>query len=298
MATPDGKIFWLGTRGNMIPLAVPDGSISRSETKIGASDSSLNGTTTESIRGFRRAWDIGQAYLSSEDLAVLEALYTGILSGNVYLIDPLSPNRLSRSTAVGSKTPEWVGASYNWYEVGSPAVAASAQGDTPTIDYTSVDGQEVSWKSSHFVRWGPTSSSAVLYAESDHRFPLRRECPVIPSEELTLKGYARGTGAVSAQIEFLSLAGTPVGTSTAATVNSATWAQFTTTATAPSDAVAARIRLNATNTEVHDFCRFQLGVSSAPWTPGGGSALVTVASLDQEAPFFPLVSASVTLQEI
>lgn len=296
MASPDAKVFWLGTRGQMVPLVAPTEAVNRTESKIGSSQESLNGTVTESVRGLRRSWSIDQAYLKPEDLSVLQALFSGVVLGNTYIIDPVSPNRFPRSTAVGAKLYQWAGGTYDWFEPDSPYVAVSEVGTAPGVTYTSVGGNTVTWNPSHFIRWNPTSSSASLYAGADYRLALRRETPVIPGESLVFKGHVRGSASVC--LEYVGPSGAGIEDSPAGVVESDVWEQFTVNTVVPDNAVAVRVRADASSTDPVDFCQFQLGPDDSPWTQGGGSALVLISALEEESPQFPLVSVSLTIQEI
>ncbi|GAB3873750.1 hypothetical protein GCM10029964_014540 [Kibdelosporangium lantanae] len=99
-------VFWLGPLGALRALPSPSlgSGPEATSTRYGATHRSLSGRPTIDVLGMRRTWSLTWPFLDPDTHAYLDALYLGLVSDPLWLIDPQRPNRLSVGVASGGST--------------------------------------------------------------------------------------------------------------------------------------------------------------------------------------------------
>lgn len=292
--------FWLGPLGRLVPLSSPERDIERSMEMSGASNTSLDGTTTLDIRGFRRTWKLATTYLDVNDLSYLQACYQGLVSGPLRLIDPINKNRLSASTSAATKASEFPGGRTNWYSAGGSVL--SSYGSTPDIAYTRYDGTAVTYSPDTYISWN-APAAGTLSAEVSGSKPLNTKAvPARVGEVLTLSLYLRvasGGGTGTAYLRAVDASGAVVGTASAST-SLTVWTPLSATLTVPATAVGVVVQFGSTLEGAYEVCQLQVeeGNAPTPWVAGQGCPEVAFLGLEEVSPRYPQVSCALTLKEV
>lgn len=294
-------VFLLGPLGRLSPLAPPEKGIARTDEMAGGVHTSVNGSKTLTVRGYRRVWEIESAHLEREDLSFLQACFAGAIRSPLRLVDPINKNRLSKSTSAAAKLPEWAGGASNW-RTDATASTSTQQGDTPAVSFTNDYSSATSYVPETYIRW-ETEGAATVWAEVDGDKPLAAKAvPVFPGETLTLSAYTRvvsGLGSVTLSLRYVDASSTVVGTANSAASTATSWTRLAATLDAPADAVGAVVALTATAGGVYDVSQVQLeeGASASGWVFGHGCPEVLFTQLRETSPRYPLVTASLRLEE-
>jgi hypothetical protein len=296
-------MFYLGTLGKMVPLASPDRDIERSVQFVGQEHTSLDGSTTMDVRGYRREWRQSLVYLDQRDLSYLQMARFGELGAPLRFLDPVNKNRLTESSSLCSNQSQYAGGRYNW--ASSSGLVSRITGTGQPVTYTGLDGRAVSFTPGRFMQWVPTGSgflaAEIKYLSSVTYTDL--SAPVLPNEVLTLSIYAKKTaGAGNFSLSLLPVTapdtfGTAV---TSSTSTSSSWVRLTVNYTVPaSGVIAVAFQLNSSAAGTIQLTQAQLenGSSATDWVVGGGVGEVLIRELSEVSPIHPLVTASVTVRE-
>jgi hypothetical protein len=272
--------WYIGPPGDLKQLVCPEINLSVTDVRYGGVHQGLSGARTMDVTGIRQDISLSFTFLDEADYRWLEALQTRHIPGPHRLISPLKRNRLT--TQASSVNPT---ASIR------PGVKLSAGTWTWVNDWPSAAGYGV-----RSIEWAGRTASSTL------KFDSVQGTPLFPLEQFTGSVYIKGSSSVSASLTvdyydrygvFLSSA-TPEGASV-----TTSWARYTITRTAPTNAATAVLGATAVATTTMRLAAAQLesGASATAWDLGGGAPLVLVDQLPATSPRFPLMNATVTLLE-
>lgn len=300
MAVP---VFYLGPLGRLVPLVSPDEGVSRTDELSGHVHQSINAAKTLDVRGYRRIWEFDQAWLEPDALSYLQTCFIGVIQSPLRFVDPINKNRLSKSTSAASRDIGWSGGYENW----DPAVgtARSMYGPTPTASLINERGGVSTYMPETFIRW-ETATSGDLFAERDRhdQNQLSKATPVFPGETLTLSAYVRrisGVGEISMTLKVWDSDATPMpGAVTTDPTDSPDWVRLTATINeVPAAGVATMPVFTTDGFGVFDIAQVQLeeGPEATNWHLGNGCPEVLFTELQEQSPRYPLVTASLILEE-
>lgn len=299
-------VFRLGPLGRLVPLVSPDEGVSRSDEFVGAVHTSINASRTMDVRGYRRTWEFDQAYLEPDALSYLQSCFSGVVRSPLRLVDPINKNRLSKSTSAAAKLNGWSGAAGNWVPTTANSSTRTMFGDTPPVELTTERGSTVAYVPETYIRFETANDDGdTVYAEYDGHSPnlLSRAVPVFPGETLTVSGCLRtldpdsqmviGFDLYDAQAELIDYAMSDE-------TSSSTWDRLSATyQDLPANAVAAMPYVMVSTAGAYDIAQLQLeeGPEATPWQLGNGCPEVLFTELQEESPVYPLVTASLRLEE-
>jgi hypothetical protein len=231
------------------------------------------------VTGIKKQYQFSWNYLDQAEYEWLRALHTRLIVGPHRMIDPLMKNRLSLGTSDGNLAPH----KYSFY-------TASAGLLSNQLDYPAgLIGRRS-------VRWSDRTASSVL------RLDLDKGTDVLPLETITHSIYLKGASAVSVDVlvawydrDFVFIGDSGVSTHSVTT----TWARYSGTKTAPTNAVMGILTLHATATTTIDMAAPQLeaGSSATAWEQGGANPLVLIDQLATVSPRYPVSNVTMTLLE-
>ena len=284
MAVPE----WLfGPAGDLRPLPSPNRDIVATVERLGGIHTGISGGRTVDTLGFKARYEFELTYLTLDEQSRLEAVYTRQVPGNVYLIDPLRKNLLSREAS--SSKP-----------LGTDQRGVYAA--TGTAGWIRVIGGPVSW-TQRAAEWSGMTAATRLH------FDFMGRTPVLDATAMTFSVYVKSTDAVTIRVfNQPYLNGTWLGTrnygSNVVLVPN-TWTRVQMTATG---AVSVADELNfgiqhesgATASTKIQLTGAQAEFASAPTDPamGGGSIRVGIETMDTVSPYYPYQSVSMKILEV
>lgn len=271
--------WYLGPPGDLRALVCPERDVDVTEVRFGGVHQSLGGARTMDVTGNKQQYTFNWQYIDPSDYSWLRALHTRLIAGPHRLIDPLRVNRLSRGASDGVIAPhKWV--FYN----------PSAGVLTNVLDYPpGVLGQRC-------VQWSSRTASSSLSLD------LTKKTDVFPSETVTVSMYLKGASAVSVDmyIGWYDKNGTFLSSSTTTTHSVTTsWARYSTSKTAPANAVLAVLTIAATATTTINIAapQFETGSVATAWDQGGANPMVLIDQLTTTSPRYPVSNCTMTLLE-
>lgn len=273
-------VTWLlGPLGDLRELVTPETGINITEVRYGGLHQGLNGGRTMDVTGIKTEVVLVFEYLDEVDYRWLQALHTRHIAGQVRLHNPLRKNALTMGAASCNPTP----ARY-------PGLTLSA-GDYQWVD----DWPTAAGYGDRSLRWyNRTASSTATFDDGKY-------VSITPLDTITVSVYMKTASAFSMTVAIdwydKDLAFLSDSTSSASVTTS--WARFSTTATAPTGAVAGRMRLVGTPTNEVSLAAAQWESSGTvtDWDQGGGELRVLIDQMPANSPRFPLMNCSVTLLE-
>lgn len=271
--------WYLGPPGDLRALVCPERDIDITELRFGGVHQSLGGARTMDVTGIKKQYQFNWRFLDPEDYQWLRALHTRLIPGPHRLIDPLLKNRLSLGASNGNLAPH----KYAFYSVTAGLL-------TNQLDYpTGVLGQRS-------VRWSDRTASSLM------RLDIDKGTDVFPLETVTHSLYMKGASSVSVDVfiawydknfAFLS--------NSSATTHSVTtsWARYSASKTAPTNAVLGIMSIQATATTNITVAAPQIetGSSVTAWEQGGANPLVLIDQLPTVSPRYPTSNITMTLLE-
>lgn len=271
--------WYLGPPGDLRALVCPERDVDVSEVRFGGVHQSLGGARTMDVTGIKTQYTFNWTYLDQEEYSWIRALHTRLIAGPHRLIDPLKKNRLSVGASDGNIMP------HKWQFFTESAGLLTNQPDYPT----GVTGQRC-------VRWSDRTASSTLSVD------LRKGTDVFPLETITVSMYLKGASAVSVDMYVLwyDKAGSFLSSSTVTTHSVTTsWARYSTSKTAPTDAVVGVLTIAATATTIINLAapQFETGSSVTAWEQGGANPLVLIDQLSTISPRYPLSNCAMVLLE-
>jgi hypothetical protein len=219
-------------------------------------------------------------FLDEADYRWLQALQTRHIPGPHRLISPLRKNRLTTQAASVNPTASI-----------RPGVKLSAGAWAWVNDWPSAAGYGV-----RSIEWSSRTASSTL------KFDSVQGVPLFPLEQFTGSVYIKGSSSISASltVDYYDRYGVFLSSATPESASVTTsWARYTITRTAPTNAATAVLGVTAVATTTMRLAAAQLesGSSASAWDQGGGAPLVLVDQLPSVSPRFPLMNATITLLE-
>lgn len=92
--------WYIGWLGEMRALPTPEVGLSNVEERFGGVHQGLNGARTMDTLGTRMRFDMSLRYLTNDELAFVRSLYTQMIPGPHYLINPMYKNLLSAQSSL------------------------------------------------------------------------------------------------------------------------------------------------------------------------------------------------------
>ncbi|WP_158881998.1 hypothetical protein [Amycolatopsis anabasis] len=264
--------------------------------------------TTEELQGFRRKWEMAQAWLDESDASVLEAMFNGTLMAPHRIIDPLRTNRFRPSVAAARRTSIWNGGVDSWYVASGNGVVSTQTGQYPAISWTADDGRTVSYRPDSGLEWNAAAAGNTLYPngslKADGKARKSRVDPILPGETLTASVWLKTTGTGQGTFLLAKVAAdlTP-SVATTQTFSNTAWQRLSLTYTAPSDGsvigVFPYFTASADTLNLHiGPGQLEEGTTPTQWQAGYGAPEVAITQLNSVSPRHPLVTMNLTIQEL
>jgi hypothetical protein len=231
------------------------------------------------VTGIKQQYTFNWKTLEQTDYSWLRALHTRLIPGPHRLIDPLRKNRLSVGASNGNVNPH----KWSFYTV--TAGLLTNQSDYPT----GILGARA-------VRWSDRTASSIMAIDLDKR------TDVFPLETVTVSAYLKGDSSVSVgmYIGWYDKDGVFLSSSTTTTHSVTTsWARYSTSKTAPTNAVMGVLSLTSTATTTFNVAapQFETGSSVTAWEEGGANPLVLIDQLTTTSPRYPVSDCALVLLE-
>ncbi|WP_157182589.1 hypothetical protein [Sciscionella marina] len=265
--------LYLGPLGALRALPSPDVDWSEDQETVGGEHTAMTGRKTRFVLAFRRSWEIDFPLLLPDQLAYLEACYMNLHAERLYLVDPLRWNRLDRWLSTGSA------------ERSSAPTAKVSAGQLETSGEVPEDlplGRSIRL---HKPQDGTTVEGTVPN-------------PVVPGERLKFSAYVKGKAAPS--LVLLDADDQQVTDAEGDAAGGDEWERVSVALDVPEKAAYAVVRLTVQGDADDAYTTgWQLTKhEGADWVPGTGSPEVYVSELKSKTPRYPLVTASMTIQEV
>lgn len=273
--------WYIGPAGDLKLLVCPEINLSVSDVRYGGVHQAISGARIMDVTGTKQDISLAFTFLDEADYRWLQALQTRHIPGPHRLINPLRKNRLSVQAA-----------SLNAQASIRPGVKLSAGSWDWVNDWPSAAGYGM-----RCLRWFGRTASSTL------KLDAVQGVPIFPLEQITGSVYIKGDSAIasgSLTIDYYDRYGVFLSSATPESASVTTsWARYTITRTAPTNAATAVLGATATATTTMRVAAAQLepGSSASAWDQGGGAPLVLVDQLPSTSPRFPLMNCSVTLLE-
>lgn len=267
--------FLLGPVGRMAAMPSPVAAgFPAQYQRIAAEHRSIRGGTTIDLLGVVREWAFALDYKSDADAARLVTRWTSpLLTEQLRLLDPMTPNRLSLDLASGCGVTGQPGDNLASSDPGTTVIAPNTR---PAV----LDGLL-----DRALRWSPTAVVTELYLGTDDRVP------VTVGESITFRCWARSSGAAVSVLPFIrayDAANAYTDTVGGYVPLTSTWAELPVTAVMGAGRVTAIAGLHVdagASGRVVDITGLQMGATDAlpgagQWTPGGGAPAVVFVGFD------------------
>lgn len=260
---------YLGAPGRLRPLPPPKPGVSPEGKRYAALSRSLNGTGTEWFFGTKRKWSADLPWCTPEERAWLELCWDGGLAP-LWLIDPLTPNRLPKGVASTGST---LRGELGFTSDGTPGTT-DEHPDFPDAPPFSVQ-----------------VTASVLSA---------RRVPVVPGERLTFTAWARSEAELTPFIRFSDTAGKRLDTAEGDALDDiATLTRFTRAASVPDGAAWSEVGFSRAERGPMVTAAWRVATDgAADWTPGGGAYRVAFTEKSSSSDRLPLETVSVTFEEL
>lgn len=279
---------WLfGPAGNLRPLPSPDLNVVDTVERFGGVHTGISGGRTVDTLGYKSRYEFELTFLDVEDYEWLEAVFTRQIPGNLYLINPLKTNLLSREAA--SSKP-------------SGTITAGVYTVSGSASWIRVVDGPVSW-TQRAAQWSGMAVDTRLH------FDYQARIPVLDAEDMTFSVYVRSAEAVTVTgFSQPSLHGIWLGTrnyTSDVVLVPDTWTRIQLTTTGDvevADEVHFGIQYEGGGTPnvAIQTTSAQVERGSVPTAPalGGGSHRVGIESMQTVSPYYPYQSVSLTLLEV
>ena len=273
--------WYIGPAGDLKQLVCPEINLAVSDVRYGGVHQAISGARIMDVTGTKQDIVMNFNFLDESDYRWLQALQTRHIPGPHRLINPLRKNRLTVQSASVNPTASI-----------RPGVKLSAGTWDWVNDWPTAAGYGM-----RSTEWSARTASSTL------KFDSVQGTPLFPLEQFTGSVYIKGSSAIasgSLTIDYYDRYGVFLSSATpeAASVTTS-WARYTITRTAPTNAATAVLGVTATATTTMRVAAAQLepGATATAWDQGGGAPLVLVDQLPSTSPRFPLMNCSVTLLE-
>ena len=287
MAVPE----WLfGPAGDLRPLPPPDMDVVSTVDRFGGIHNGISGGRTVDTLGYKARFEFNLPYLTPEDHAWLETVFTRQIPGNLYLINPLKKNLLSREAS--SARPSGT----------STAGVYTVPGTGGVSTWVRVTDGPITW-TQRAARWTGMDLNSRLH------FDYAGRIPILDGEDITFSVYVRSNEAVTvAGYSQAYLNGEWLGTRDYTSdyeLAPGTWTRVQITHTgnvSESEEInfGVEYRGGGTNNRVIHAMGAQAEYNSEPTEPalGGGSHRVAIESMDVVSTRYPLQSVNLKILEV
>lgn len=283
MAIPE---WFFGPAGDLRPLPSPEMNVVDTIDRIGGVHTSINGSRTVDVLGHKSRYEFELRYLDPDEYTRLEAVYTGQISGDLYLTDPLKKNLLSREASSGR-----------------PATAnlSGVFANSGSVNWVRLTDGPIPW-TNRAASWTVTTADSEVY------FDYTRRIPSITGEDFTFSVYVRCVSAVDVtpfnQPFLAGVTGTPVfGAGVSLEAN--TWTRVDMTVpgnTATADALSFGLQYNGgaeSAVALQLVCpQVEIGTEPTSASMGGGCTRIAIDDMSTTSPYFPLRNVSLSLLEV
>jgi hypothetical protein len=255
--------------------------------RFGGIHTGISGGRTVDTLGYKTRYEFELPFLDLDEHAWLEAVFTRQIPGNVYLINPLKKNLLSREAA--SSKPSGTNTAGIYTTSGSASWIRVLDGP-------------VSW-TQRAAQW------VGMQVDTRLHFDYEARIPVVDGKDMTFSVYVRSDEA--ATITGFSqpyLNGTWLGTrnyTSEVTLVADTWTRIQITQTgntSVSDELHFGIQYegNGSANVAIQVTGAQAEFSSEPTDPalGGGSSRVGIEAMETVSPYYPYQSVSLKILEV
>ena len=287
MAVPE----WLfGPAGDLRPLPPPDMDVVSTVDRFGGIHNGISGGRTVDTLGYKARFEFDLPYLTPEDYAWLEAVFTRQIPGNLYLINPLKKNLLSREAS--SARPSGTNTAGVYTVPGTGGVST----------WVRVTDGPVAW-TQRAARWTGMALNSRLH------FDYAGRTPILDGEDITFSVYVRSNEAVTVvgySQEYMN--GQWLGTRNYTSdyeLTPGTWTRVQITHTgnvSESEEInfGVEYRGGGTNNRAIQAMGAQAEYNSEPTEPalGGGSHRVAIEAMDTVSTRYPLHSVNLKILEV
>lgn len=287
MATPE----WLfGPAGGLRPLPAPDLNVDNTVERLGGIHTGISGGRTVDTLGFKSRYEFELTFLDLEQYEWLESVFTRQIPGNLYLVNPLKKNLLSREAA--SARPSGTSTAGVYTTPGTGGVAT----------WIRVTDGPITW-TQRAARWTGMELNSRLH------FDYAGRIPILDGEDITFSVYVRSNEAVTvAGYSQAYLNGQWLGTRDYTSdyeLTPGTWTRVQITHTgnvSESEEInfGVEYRGGGTNNRIIHAMGAQAEYNSEPTEPtlGGGSHRVAIEAMDVVSPYYPFQSVNLKLLEV
>lgn len=281
MAIPE---WFFGPAGDLRPLPSTEMDVVDTVERFGGIHTAITGGRTVDVLGHKSRYEFDMKYLEPEEYSRLEAIYTGMTTGDLFLKNPLKKNLLSRESSSGKPAPSHLRGAY---------------ASTGTTGWVKLTDSPVEW-TQRGLSWTISVENANLYFDFSGRIPS------VNGDGLTYSVYVKCAESVDVSLAYrpylASVAGTQVYGSTE-TIPADEWTRIlisvpTNPGVADSYRFGLRFEDNTSKTVQFVCPQVELGAEATDADMGGGSAQVAIDSMDTTSPYFPLRNVSLTLLEV
>lgn len=267
--------LYLGPMGRLMKIDVPSSGYSAGLVEYGAEHVPLSGRRTKDVFSRRLEYSISTDGLHPRALAWLEAIYTGAISGPLFLRETSRKNLLRARIASTSSAPLALNAiQTDWSIPGAGDSIASVVATTFLLP-AAVPGAELTPGPSKALSFASTASSRILADTA--------QIAVVPGEKLCFSAYKQsGAGALTLEIvpynASLAAQAPITGTTTIAGVPPRLYVPYTVPSDGSVYAVSVQIRAAVAGTIVTDAWQLESGtLVPTDWAVGAGVPRVLIS---------------------
>lgn len=280
--------WYVGWLGEMRPLVyTPETDLTVTEELTGAVHQGLNGSRTMDILGSRSRYEMDLKYLTSDDITWLRALYTQLIPGPHYMINPLQKNLLSlQASNVYSHGIDDLGLYFH------PLLNREFALDFPP--------QPTIMTGSRCIK-ATTSSATNTFIRFDG---TTKFVPWAVGDTLTWSMYMKADSNITVNMvgDAVDKYGVAVGgAGSFAKSITTTWTRFSISVTQSATQAGFRPALlfpTSGAQNVYIACpQVEVAASASAWRMGGGSTKIIIDDLSTTSPRYPLFNASLSMLE-
>ncbi len=283
----DSATWYLGWLGEMRALPTPDPDLSNIEERFGGIHQGLNGARIMDTLGTRLKYEMNLKYLTNDELAFVRALYTQMIPGPHYLINPMHKNLLSLQ------------ASANYY-TGLNDLGMSFRAEL-NREYANDFPTGLAVSGSRCVKATTQSIVGGGYVRMDGQTKFT---PWQAGETMTFSIYMKADVAYTVNmigdtVDKYGVTGTVQGPSAKNVTTS--WARYSFTMTQSGTIAGLRPTLlfpTGTNVNVYLAApQLEIGPTATSFKFGGGSSKVMIDQITSSSPRFPLNVVDLSILE-
>lgn len=281
--------YRFGPLTRMIVVDTPPGGFNEVPVELGALHTSLNGTATKDVFGYKREWSIPLVGLAPTALSWFELCYRQA-AGDCYFLDELRINRLSET--VSSTLSAWSGITA--FTATNGVLSTTTIGVPLRLRCTTATGVFQALAPISALRWVSTAAGTCTATDT--------YVPVLPGEQVTFSVYVVA-GTFSLEIVPYGPTLTPLTAITGGSTQTENLVRRYITYTAPLDGsvVAVRPQIRVTGATTVDSIGWQLEASAlpSPWVLGSPPCRVLIAlGTHHRRSFGNNLDGSLTLTEV